>query len=318
MDRLTITKPYEDECHYIRCDFMLLGKGQEIYASKPSEILIPGIAGKYFFRGNGLRPPYIANWSSTPYSFLSIAIHSSILHSFTASPGGKLPLNLQHLVRPPSQEIYLRSGDTTSVMDAILQQILNCPHQGLIKRAYLESKAIELMALVLEQEVAIQQGETKKVSLKPEQIERIHYAKEILLQDLGNPPSLEELARQAGLNEFILKKGFRNCFGTTVFGELRLYVYGFVEPKSGKTLWYLIPRVNTTWMNVVLETFATEAGAGQDKIILLVQDRAGWHRSKKANLPSAIKTEFLPAYSLELQPAERLWSLIDKRSPKRI
>ena len=87
---------------------------------------------------------------------------------------------------------------------------------------------------------------------------------------------------------------------------------GFVEPKSGKTLWYLIPRVNTQWMNVVLETFASEAGADQNKIILLVQDRAGWHRSQKVNLPSGIKTEFLPAYSPELQPAERLWSLVDE------
>lgn len=91
-----------------------------------------------------------------------------------------------------------------------------------------------------------------------------------------------------------------------------LYVYGFVEPKSGKTLWYLIPRVNTQWMNVVFEQFATEVGAGEDKIILLVQDRAGWHRSKDLNVPSGIETEFLPAYSPELQPAERLWSLVDE------
>ncbi|MGF1590389.1 MAG: IS630 family transposase [Pleurocapsa sp.] len=91
-----------------------------------------------------------------------------------------------------------------------------------------------------------------------------------------------------------------------------LYVYGFVEPKSGKTLWYLIPRVNTEWMNVVLATFAIEAQANQNKIILLVQDRAGWHRSQKVHLPLGIETEFLPAYSPELQPAERLWSLVDE------
>ena len=66
------------------------------------------------------------------------------------------------------------------------------------------------------------------------------------------------------------------------------------------------------WTNVVLETFATEAGADQDKIILLVQDRAGWHRSQKVNLPSGIKTEFFPASNPELQPAERLWSLVDE------
>ncbi len=74
-----------------------------------------------------------------------------------------------------------------------------------------------------------------------------------------------------------------------------LYVYGFVEPKSGKTLWYLIPRVNIQWMNLVLTTFASQVGANHQKIVLLVPERAGWHRSQKVNLPSGIQTEFLAA-----------------------
>lgn len=80
-----------------------------------------------------------------------------------------------------------------------------------------------------------------------------------------------------------------------------LYVYGFVEPKTGKTFWYLIPRVNTKWLNLVLKTFATEAGASAQKILLLVQDRAGWHTSTKVKLPAGIVTELLPPYSPELQ-----------------
>ncbi|MBD2046363.1 IS630 family transposase [Coleofasciculus sp. FACHB-64] len=91
-----------------------------------------------------------------------------------------------------------------------------------------------------------------------------------------------------------------------------VYVYGFVEPKTGRTYWYLIPRVNTKWLNLVLTTFATEVGAGDQKIILLVQDRAGWHTSTKVELPTAIICELLPPYSPELQPAERLWSLVDE------
>ena len=134
---------------------------------------------------------------------------------------GELPKYLRHLVRPLSQEVYQRTGDAQPAMITVLQQILRCPYQGLIKRAYLESKVIELMALMLDHEVVIQQGKAKKNALKPEQIERIYYAREILLRDLNNPPSLEELARQAGLNDFLLKKGFRQAFGMTVFGELR-------------------------------------------------------------------------------------------------
>jgi AraC family transcriptional activator of pyochelin receptor len=37
---------------------------------------------------------------------------------------------------------------------------------------------------------------------------------------MKQPPSLMELARQVGLNDFKLKMGFRRVFGKTVFGYL--------------------------------------------------------------------------------------------------
>jgi AraC family transcriptional regulator, transcriptional activator of the genes for pyochelin and ferripyochelin receptors len=37
---------------------------------------------------------------------------------------------------------------------------------------------------------------------------------------MDEPPSLLTLARQVGLNDFKLKRGFRQVFGTTVFGYL--------------------------------------------------------------------------------------------------
>ena len=44
-----------------------------------------------------------------------------------------------------------------------------------------------------------------------------------------------------------------------------LYVYGFVKPKTGETLWYLIPRVNTKWLNLVYQNFALDAGISEKK-----------------------------------------------------
>lgn len=43
-----------------------------------------------------------------------------------------------------------------------------------------------------------------------------------------------------------------------------------------------------------------------------MEDNAGWHRSHKVEVPESITIEFLPPYSPELQPAERLWSLVDE------
>jgi hypothetical protein len=54
-----------------------------------------------------------------------------------------------------------------------------------------------------------------------------------------------------------------------------LYVYGFVEPKTGKTLWSLIPRVNHQWLSLVYQSFEKDVGLSAEKIVLLVQDNAG-------------------------------------------
>jgi transposase len=90
------------------------------------------------------------------------------------------------------------------------------------------------------------------------------------------------------------------------------YLYGFVEPATGKTEWLVLPRVNIEWFNQALEVFAQQTGAGVDKQILLVLDGAGWHRSEQVVVPEGIHLELLPPYSPELQPAERLWRVADE------
>ncbi|MEM6437523.1 MAG: AraC family transcriptional regulator [Cyanobacteria bacterium P01_D01_bin.115] len=220
-DRLLIND-FGGETTAISCMFMLSGMGQGTIPSTVSEALFPYLPSKYFLNSNGTHPRGIADFLDIDFfSIINIDIHPSVLRSFATSLDGELPKHLQHLIKPPSKEIYWRSGDATPMMIIVLQQILQCPYQDMVKRIYLESKVTELIALVVAHEIAIQQGEDEKSTLKPEQLERIHYAKEILLRDLSNPPSLEQLAHQAGLNEFTLKHGFRQAFGTTVFGELR-------------------------------------------------------------------------------------------------
>ena len=91
-----------------------------------------------------------------------------------------------------------------------------------------------------------------------------------------------------------------------------LYLYGFVHPQTGQTEWHILPRVNVDWFNLSLAEFAKTVGAGKDKLVILVVDRAGWHTSERVVLPEGIHLEPLPAYSPELQPAERLWTLADE------
>ena len=93
-----------------------------------------------------------------------------------------------------------------------------------------------------------------------------------------------------------------------------LWVYGFVHPQSGETYFWLLPKVNITLFKKVLDDFACEFKISKNNQVILILDQAGWHISKNIlnNLPEGLHLEFLPAYSPELQPAERLWPILDE------
>jgi transposase len=90
------------------------------------------------------------------------------------------------------------------------------------------------------------------------------------------------------------------------------YLYGFVHPQSGEVLWMILPTVNTELFSMALGEFAREVGAGKERRILLVVDKAGWHTGGEVDLPEGIHLEFLPKGSPELMPAERLWPLTNE------
>lgn len=75
---------------------------------------------------------------------------------------------------------------------------------------------------------------------------------------------------------------------------------------------WILPYVNTKLFNQVLDDFAREFGLGAKKRVLLAIDRAGWHTSKDLKIPQGLHLTLLPSYSPELQPAERLWPLVDE------
>jgi len=90
------------------------------------------------------------------------------------------------------------------------------------------------------------------------------------------------------------------------------YLYGFVRPESGEVYWLILPTVNTEVFSMALREFAKEVGVGENKRILLVLDKAGWHTGGKVEVPEGMHLEYLPSGSPELMPAERLWPLTNE------
>lgn len=177
----------------------------------------------YFFSGSGLADSSIhedcGGWQVLDVSF---HLEPELFRLWMGDRLENAPPLIKELVKPLTQNRYTCEAVPTVAMQAVMQQILNCPYIGMTQQIYLESKAWELVALHLEQMLQSPRNPTQP-TFKPDDIDRLHHARKILAQHLSNPPSLKGLARQVGLNEFTLKQGFRTIFGTTVFGCLHHY-----------------------------------------------------------------------------------------------
>ncbi|MFK5951871.1 MAG: AraC family transcriptional regulator [Desulfobacterium sp.] len=130
---------------------------------------------------------------------------------------------------PEELAIHLDKGDRhhclftremTPQMRATAWQIINPPYTGKTRELFLESRALELLA---QQVTALTQGGPAQPPTPPTpaDLKRIHAAKKILLKDIQAPPTIAKLARLSGINEFKLKRGFKQTFSTTIFGCLQ-------------------------------------------------------------------------------------------------
>ncbi|PMB47690.1 AraC family transcriptional regulator [Fischerella thermalis CCMEE 5201] len=158
------------------------------------------------------------------FSRISLKIEpQQFFQSFGEAELEQIPIYLRQAVIGGNVQPYYHQGEITQQMWTGLCKILQCPYQGLMKQMYLESQAIELITLHFQQFQEQEIHEHSFPGRNLRDVDRIYQAKEILLSNLENPPSLIELARQVGLNEFKLKHGFRQVFGTSAFKYLHDY-----------------------------------------------------------------------------------------------
>jgi AraC family transcriptional regulator, transcriptional activator of the genes for pyochelin and ferripyochelin receptors len=100
-----------------------------------------------------------------------------------------------------------------------INSLVNCKYHHGLKQMFFFSKTIELLVLQAEAFNAYQSGPAGFIK-KDYDRDQIYYAREYLLEHLDNPPALSELSKLCGINEYKLKRGFKEIFGNTVFGFL--------------------------------------------------------------------------------------------------
>lgn len=107
-------------------------------------------------------------------------------------------------------------------LHSAIREILHCRRTGALQKIFLKAKSLEILALLAE---SFENSHTQKIRFCKTEYdrERLLFARDYLISHMEMPPTLGELARTAGINEFKLKNGFKEIFGTTVFGYLSDY-----------------------------------------------------------------------------------------------
>lgn len=113
---------------------------------------------------------------------------------------------------------YWLNNQWQPIMKVIISQVLNRQFSDWTEKIFIESKTLELIAVMIDHYSGRYRNNSK---LSRSNFDRIHYARELLVEDLSNPPCLSDLARMAGTNEFTLKQGFKEIFHVPVFKYLQ-------------------------------------------------------------------------------------------------
>ncbi len=170
---------------------------------------------------------------------VSIHISPSILRASLGDQLDGLPRELHDIAEGADRQEYGHTGSLSRAMSSALFEMLHCPYSGSIRKIFMEGKALELVAHKLAQ------IQSEKITSKPtrfgkrDDLERIFHAETLLRKDLEQPPMLSELAGAVGISYKKLNAGFRDVFGTTVFGRLRhirLERARYLMEKQGKNV----------------------------------------------------------------------------------
>jgi transposase len=85
---------------------------------------------------------------------------------------------------------------------------------------------------------------------------------------------------------------------------LSTYLFGSFSPITGDSFLLELPYCNAKTFQIYLDEFAKQ---NPEELKLLVLDNGAFHKAKSLIIPDNIILVFLPPYSPELNPAEKIW-----------
>jgi len=146
---------------------------------------------------------------------ISVIISIKKFHALFSNEADYIPF----LSEDNKDRKYYTESDISPSMAIVLSQLFHYNLNPSIKSLYYKGKGYELLSLYFNR-TEDPNAEQCPFLIDEENVLKIRKAKEIVLANLAEPPGLQELADQIGLNLKKLKMGFKQIYGDTVYGFL--------------------------------------------------------------------------------------------------
>lgn len=138
----------------------------------------------------------------------TLLLHPDVLEDYWAEEMGMMPEDCRRVLR--GQEWFI-TLPMTPEMHQMAAETFSPRFQGNAARLHLESCALELLALQTDRLVRNTLLQERLLNRSDE--ERIRAAADILVEKMVDPPTTSALARQVGVSESKLRRGFNDVFG---------------------------------------------------------------------------------------------------------
>ncbi|OIN59620.1 helix-turn-helix transcriptional regulator [Arsenicibacter rosenii] len=148
--------------------------------------------------------------------FVSVRWHQDLLLSLAETYGDPLVTLAQHVTEKQPMQLIPNGLPVLAALHTVLMQLVDVSLSGCLLKLFLEAKVMELLALQLKQ---FQELDTfgSRTPATVTDLDKLEEVRRILQREFTRPPTLSALSRLVGLNEFKLKKGFREAYGTSVY-----------------------------------------------------------------------------------------------------
>jgi len=165
-----------------------------------------------YFSGSGLSPSYDeSHYRGQRMTMVNVEIEPELLEPLFGEDE-QSGQNLRSLLCKGQDWKAAFYPTATVAMRSLAQQLWNAPYHGVARQIYLQAKIWELLAMQIDLVMSDRFAAVATPKLRPDTIARLHHAKEILTKHYEHPPLLSDLAKQVGVSDRTLRRGFQELF----------------------------------------------------------------------------------------------------------